>query len=142
VYYYWKPNDGSLNNNNINNPIASPQQNTVYIVYGYDKNGCMDSAFVNVTLDYQGDGIPSAFTPNGDGLNDIFRPALNFQKLVDFSVYNRWGQQVFQTNDKTHGWDGTYQGKPLDMGVYYYMIIVGDPDGQNIIHKGEVTLIR
>jgi gliding motility-associated-like protein len=144
VLYYWKPNDGSLNNPNINNPIATPQQNTVYTVYGYDKNGCMDSATVDVKLDYVGDGIPSGFTPNGDGLNDVFRPAMNkFEKLVEFSVYNRWGQQLFQTNDKTQGWDGTYHGAPQDLGTYYYMIILASPQGgDNKIYKGEVTLIR
>ena len=89
------------------------------------------------------DLIPSAFTPNGDGLNDLFRITnLKYQKLVDFSVFNRWGILVFHTNNPEVGWDGTYQGVAQDMGVYNYQIITAHPDGTNQTYKGNVTLIR
>ena len=147
VYYWWVPDNGSLNNTNINDPVANPHTSTVYTVYGMDKYGCVDSAFVNVTVDSSmHECIPSGFTPNNDGLNDYFHPiGLIFQNLVDFRVYNRWGQQVFYTSSAdSKGWDGTYNGVLQDMGVYYYTIIVARPggSGENIVYKGDITLIR
>lgn len=141
--YVWKPADGTLNNNNINNPIATPSVTTVYTVYGYDTHGCIDSAFVTVFVDISADEcIPLAFTPNGDGLNDVFRPlCISFQKVVEFSIYNRWGERVFYATRPGEGWNGTYKDLPADMGVYFYMLIV-DRLGEHIIYKGDVTLIR
>jgi len=142
--YRWVPDNGSLNNPNINNPIASPDTTTTYTVYGMSQYGCVDSAFVTITVDSNvNQGIPSAFTPNGDGLNDVFRPVgLKYQHLVDFRVYNRWGQQVFYTNSVGHGWDGNFNGAPQDMGDYYYQITIAQPGGENVSYKGAVTLIR
>jgi len=146
VYYLWKNNDGTLDNPNINNPVATPSVTTRYTVYGFDKNGCLDSAFVNIKVDStMVEDIPSGFSPNGDGLNDVFRPVgIKYQNLVDFRVYNRLGQQVFYSNTYNSGWDGTYYGQPQDLGTYSYVVIVARPggDGQNIVYKGTVTLIR
>ena len=145
LYYFWTPDNGSLNNPNINNPIATPTDSlTIYTVFGMSEYGCKDSAKVYVYVDNTMDQfIPTAFTPNNDGLNDVFRVSkLTFQKLVDFRVYNRWGALIFQTADPTKGWDGTYQGVPEDMGVYSYEIIVGMVDGTQKVYKGNVTLIR
>jgi gliding motility-associated-like protein len=143
--YTWAPNDGSLNNPNINNPIATPSVTTTYTVYGMDQYGCRDTANVLVIVDStQTETVPTGFTPNGDGLNDVFRPAgFRYQKLVEMRVFNRWGECVFMTNDKEKGWDGTYKGVPQDMGTYQYVIIVAKPGyGDNVVYKGTVTLIR
>ena len=145
LYYYWTPDNGTLNNPNINNPIATPTDTiTVYTVYGMNEYGCKNSRTVTVYVDNtMPQFIPSAFTPNGDGLNDVFRlTRFTFQRLIDFRVYNRWGNLVFQTADLNQGWDGTYQGVKQDMGVYNYVIIVGQVDGSEKIYKGDVTLIR
>ncbi len=144
VIYYWMPNDGSLDNNNINNPIATPKRTTTYTVYGIDDNGCRDSAYITVYVDTTMDqDVPSAFSPNGDGLNDVFKPVgMKFQNMVEFRVFNRWGQEIFYTNSKEVGWDGTFQGTKQDLGVYNYIIIVGRPGQSNIAYKGNVTLIR
>jgi gliding motility-associated-like protein len=143
LYYRWMPEDGSLSNNNINDPVATPLQNTIYTVYGMDSSGCIDSANIAISIIYDSISIPSAFTPNNDGLNDIFRVVgMKNQKLVAFSVYNRWGQQVFTTANKEQGWNGTFNGVPQDMGVYNYMLIISLDDGNNQVYKGEVTLIR
>jgi gliding motility-associated-like protein len=146
VYYVWKPNDGSLSDPNINNPVAKPDVTTIYTVYGFDGYGCVDSAFVTISIDSgTAECIPSAFSPNRDGLNDIFRPACQkFQRLVDFRIFNRWGRQVFYSANYKNGWDGTLDGEPQDMGVYYYVITVARPGdkGDNVIYKGDVTLIR
>jgi gliding motility-associated-like protein len=106
--------------------------------------GCRDSAVVYVNVDFgMTEFIPSAFTPNGDGRNDVFRILnMKYQKLLDFRVYNRWGQQIFQTTDVSKGWDGTFNGTPQDMGVYNYVIIVARPDGTEKTYTGAVSLIR
>ncbi len=146
VYYYWKRDNGTLDNPNINNPVATPLETTTYAIYGYDKNGCVDSAFVTIRVDSTMiEDIPSAFTPNGDGLNDYFRPVgMKYQNIVDFRVYNRIGQQVFYTNTNKVGWDGMFNGVPQDLGTYFYVITVARPggDGDNVTYKGTVTLIR
>src|SRR5690606_32206319 len=66
--------------------------------------------------------IPTAFTPNGDGVNDIFRVNMNCSVLNEFTFYifNRWGQRIFISNNLNEGWDGTYGGQPAATGVYYY----------------------
>jgi len=145
VSYTWLPNDGSLDNHNVNNPLATPTANTSYVVIAYDSLGCKNIDTVHITVE-GGDDIfvPSAFTPNGDGLNDIFRIARsgNFT-LLQMDVYDRWGNLVFHhtTNDR-NGWDGTYNGSPAPMGTYYYTIYITDEFGNEKIKKGDVTLIR
>jgi gliding motility-associated-like protein len=144
TYYWWMPDDGTLNNRNISDPIATPTQNTVYTVYGIDTaTGCMDSAKVLVNVIFDSIAIPSAFTPNGDGLNDVFKPlGMKYQSLIEFSIYNRWGQRIFTTNNKEEGWDGTFNGVKQDMDVYNYLLIVAMDNGTNKVLKGTVTLIR
>jgi len=143
LYYWWLPDDGTLSDRNINDPMATPTQNTIYTVYGMDSLGCVDSANIQVDVVADSIAIPSAFTPNGDGLNDIFRPSgMKYQSLVEFSIYNRWGQQVFTTNNKQQGWDGTFNGVKQDMGVYQYILKVEPDGGSTRLFKGTVTLIR
>jgi gliding motility-associated-like protein len=144
VIYYWTPNDGSLSNPNINNPVATPPVPTTYTVYGYNSDGCLDTASVHIDVIYNdSDFVPSGFTPNGDGQNDVFRIMhLKHDKLVEFNVYNRWGQLIFQTADLNKGWDGTFMNVPQDMGVYNYMITTSNSSGANKTYKGTVTLIR
>ena len=87
--------------------------------------------------------MPTAFTPNGDGHNDVFRilPGIQFT-LQEFDIFNSWGQRVFTTNDISTGWDGAYKGLPADIGVYVYMIRGKNPAGQAVFLKGIVALIR
>ena len=145
LYYWWTPNDGTLNNPNINNPIATPIVTTLYTVYGMNMYGCRDSAYITITVASMTEGVmPSAFTPNNDGLNDVFRPVgFQFQRLAEFRVFNRWGQQVFYSNSMSNGWDGNFNGVPQETGIYYYQILVTRPDGDGYItYKGDVTLLR
>jgi gliding motility-associated-like protein len=88
--------------------------------------------------------VPGAFTPNGDGVNDYLYP-LNALKAVDlqFRVYNRWGQMVFETTNWLNKWDGTMGGHPQPAGVYVWTLAYTDPDtGKRIIQKGTSILIR
>jgi gliding motility-associated-like protein len=86
--------------------------------------------------------FPTAFTPNGDGKNDVFRPIFEgFHRFSVFRVVNRWGQTVFETTNSNGHWDGTLNGEPQDLGVYFYMLKY-DCNNETVIEKGEVTLIR
>jgi gliding motility-associated-like protein len=88
--------------------------------------------------------VPSAFTPNNDGLNDYLYP-LNAYKTRDlkFSVFNRYGQRVFYTTDWTRKWDGSYKGQPADPATYVWMLSYIDTDtGRRIEQKGTSVLIR
>ena len=143
LYYWWLPDDGTISNRNINDPFVNPTVTTVYTVYGMDSLGCVDSAKVTVDVINDSIYVPSAFTPNNDGLNDVFRPmGMKYQSLVEFSVYNRWGQRVFSTSNKDQGWDGTFNGVKQDMDVYNYVLIVALNDGATRMFKGNVTLVR
>jgi len=144
-FYLWLPNDGSIINVNTYNPVATPQQPTIYSVIGINQWGCADTVNVNVNVDYNVDEfIPNTFTPNGDGYNDIFRLGnIKYDKLVDFSIFNRWGQLVYHNSyDATKGWDGTFNGVPQPIGTYNYYITLDTPEGKLKYFKGTVTLLR
>lgn len=142
MYYVWDPIT-ALNNPNIPNPIATPQVTTTYTVLVIDTNQCRMTDSVKVIVDMDEPlFVPSGFSPNGDGRNDVFRVAnLTFQKVQEFRVFNRWGQEVYNSTDNRKGWDGTYKGKKQDPGVYQYIIKVAHPDGRSQVFKGDVTLV-
>ena len=88
--------------------------------------------------------IPNAFSPNNDGLNDVFKPVLIYVDAVDyaFAIYDRWGNQVFYTNKITEGWDGNIGGKPATAGVYNYALTYRLTEMKTYRTQGAVTLIR
>jgi gliding motility-associated-like protein len=87
--------------------------------------------------------LPNAFTPNGDGLNDYFGvPGLNKIRLIKLTVYNRWGQLIFETNDINNRWDGRYKKSLQPVGIYIYYVEMENLNGKRITKKGFVTLIR
>jgi gliding motility-associated-like protein len=86
--------------------------------------------------------IPNAFTPNGDLNNDQLFIRGEFIESLEFEVYNRWGELVFETKDKTIGWDGNYKNNPAIAGVYSYHLKLICFDGQDFFKKGNITLIR
>jgi len=141
--YIWSPS-GSLDTATIANPLASPSKPTVYTVVGINEHGCRDTGYVHIDIDYtMPDMIPNAFSPNGDGLNDVFRiEGVTYQKVLAFNIFNRYGQRVFSTLDGHKGWDGTQNGKPCDAGTYYYLIKLDYPSGLIRTYKGDITLIR
>ena len=110
-----------------------------------DNLNCKDSALLQLTIANNCYiAVPSAFTPNGDGLNDYFYP-LNAYKATNlrFAVYNRFGQQVFYSENWLNRWDGRYKRMPADMGTYVYTLQYTEPTTGKIIRsKGSVTLIR
>jgi gliding motility-associated-like protein len=87
--------------------------------------------------------LPTAFSPNGDGLNDVFRIITNGEYLIErFSVYDRWGGEIYVGTGNSAKWDGTIAGKPADIGDYYYYIIYTCGASGQLSKKGEVTLVR
>lgn len=147
VSYVWIPSTG-LNNPNIKNPVGiygAEIDSIHYVVRVFNNAGCYDSASVKVTVFKTNPYVfvPSAFTPNGDGLNDVIRPiAVGVQKINYFRIFNRWGQLVFSTTANGHGWDGTIGGALQGSNVYVWMVSAVDYIGKPIFLKGTVTLIR
>ncbi len=129
----------------VKRPWSRPSAPITYILTGKNHHGCTGTAEVKINLTYQSiTGIPTAFSPNGDGLNDVFRIVnVKYERLLSFVVFNRYGQVVFETNDARSGWDGTVDGKPTEIGTYFYHIVVSMPlDGGEKVFKGDVTLVR
>jgi gliding motility-associated-like protein len=86
--------------------------------------------------------FPTAFTPNNDGKNDMFRPIYHgYHRFSNFRITNRWGETVFESTNNNMSWDGTFNGVPQDMGVYFYFIKY-DCGGKSQVVKGEFTLVR
>jgi gliding motility-associated-like protein len=86
--------------------------------------------------------IPDAFTPNGDGLNDIFKPSSIGIKEYDFDIYNRWGESIYASIGAEDGWDGNYKGNKSPQGVYVYLLKVVDINGKSHTYNGKIVLVR
>ncbi len=143
VTYHWEPNY-ELSDQDIENPVASPTLTTTYTVTVTDANGCVATDTVTIEVLYEYDVyVPNAFSPNGDENNDeIFIIVTGDYVLDDWIIYNRWGQEVYRTNDPLAGWDGTSNGKIQDLGVYIYYGLAHDPLGNGIEIKGNITLLK
>lgn len=145
--YLWSPSTG-LNNTTIPDPIGTYDGSFTGIQYKLvvkDQAGCSDSAFVTVRIfkTVPSVFVPTAFTPNGDGLNDVVKPiAVGMKQIRYFSIYNRWGQLVFTTRINGQGWDGRIKGVLQGTAVYVWMVNAEDYTGRDYFQKGTVTLIR
>jgi gliding motility-associated-like protein len=142
THFKWTPATW-LNDETIDDPVATPLDNITYKVVVTNDAGCIDEDSVIIKVAAPNDiYIPSAFTPNNDGINDVFKPSVgtNFA-LINFSVYNRWGEKVFTTSNN-NGWDGTTNGQAQNTGVYIWILSAKDNQGNPINKKGTVTLIR
>ena len=88
--------------------------------------------------------MPNGFSPNGDGINDVYRAKGNYQSITEFHAYifNRWGQKLFEWTDPADGWDGTYNGHGVKQGVYYVLVKAKGADGIHYNIKKDVNLLR
>lgn len=143
VDFFWNPSSG-LSCDNCENPFAYPIFTTLYEVTMVDERGCVATDTVSVVINPQDKilFVPNAFTPNGDGTNDIFRAFAAGVREVDFTVYDRWGEKLFFSKILEEGWNGIFKNNLMNPGVYVFYIEVTYLDGDKKSAKGSVTLIR
>lgn len=145
----WQPALG-LDNPTAQSPIASPKQTTTYTCLASNGGSCIsrDEITVNVICKNTNVFVPNTFSPNGDGINEIFYARGNgLFSIKSFRVFNRWGQLIFEKlnatpNQSNDGWDGTYKGKIQTSDVFIYIMEVECENGVIIPVKGNITLLR
>ena len=141
--YLWSPAFG-LDDPNKSAPRVTVTGDITYTVLASTSAGCKGSASVTLKV-YDGPEVyvPTAFTPNGDGLNDLFKPfPVGIKNYVYFRVFNRWGQMIFATSDFNRGWDGTINGKTQPSGTYVWIVEGITKDNKKIVKRGTITLVR
>ena len=127
---------------------VTPTKSGEYAIYATDANNCrhfIKTIYVLVITDECNDGVvylPTGFTPNNDGINDVLFIRSNFITDVYLTIYDRWGEKLFETSDVNKGWDGTFKGKALDQGVYGYYMTFTCNNGEQSFKKGNITLIK
>ncbi len=145
--YSWSPAT-FLSSVSIGNPIAifsAPSYGIRYKVVAYSEDGCSDSAYITIKVFKTKPTVfvPTGFTPNNDGKNDLLFPiAVGITNIDYFNIYNRWGQLVFSTTINGRGWDGKINGELQSTGTYVWMVKATDHLGKPYFEKGVVTLIR
>ncbi len=140
--YSWTPPTG-LSSPTVLNPTVSINQTTTYTLEVTTPQGCKATDQVTLTL------LPNclrpmeAFTPNGDGVNDLWLVTTgSCLKTADVQIFNRYGAKVYESRDYRNTWDGTYKGKPLADGTYYYVISYELVNGKKEHLKGSLTILR
>jgi gliding motility-associated-like protein len=139
--YQWTPTTG-LSNANLQHPVASPGVTTTYKLTVTSNQGCVNDALVTINVVHDITTIPNAFTPNGDGVNDVWN--INYLKEYvncTVNIVDRNGGQVFQSTGYATPWDGKYNGSPVPTAVYYYVIDLKD-GSSNPIRSGSLTIFR
>jgi len=141
--YAWDPPAG-LDDPTSQTPLASPAYTTQYVVTVTDAtSGCSTNLSVTVTVEKDDNlFVPSAFSPNGDGYNDLLYFRGNNLGALKFSVFDRWGTKVFETTNPDKGWDGMYKNKKAAAGVYTYVAEITFDGGTAVTLKGKTSLIR
>lgn len=141
--FRWEPPKW-LNNSSIPNPRSTPLDDIRYVVTATNDVGCSDTDTVFIKVNHKTNiFVPSAFTPNSDGLNDVIKPFLSMQyELHNFSVFNRWGEVIFTTANRNSGWDGKIKNVIQPPGLYIWFIRVTDRSGNMVERKGSFVLIR
>jgi gliding motility-associated-like protein len=129
---------------------VAPLLTTTYYAEAISVDGCVgiDSVTVHVIQDTEV-YIPNVFTPNGDGINDrlVIMTKSNVTRISRMQIFDRWGNAVFEktnllTNDPAIGWDGAWNDKPLNPGVFVYRILVDFIDGSQVLFQGDITILR
>ncbi len=148
-HYTWTPPDG-LSCTNCPAPLAKPKLTTTYHIQVTDSNTCSNTADITVEVVCKTENyfVPNTFSPNGDGMNDVFYPrGRGLASVQSMKIYNRWGQLVFDrrnfsANDPAKGWNGKMGSQELPPDVYVYMVEFICENSQIVPMKGNVTLIR
>jgi|JRYE01.1.fsa_nt_gb gliding motility-associated-like protein len=140
----WTPNTSILSGANTFTPNVKPQNTTVYNMSVLDANGCLSNDNALVTVIPYCIKVMSAFTPNGDGQNDrwLVTNGAACTKRIAVAVFNRYGNVVYKNDNYNNDWTGTYNGKPVADGTYYYVITYTTITDNTIFLKGDVTILR
>jgi gliding motility-associated-like protein len=141
--YLWTPPTG-LSATNVLNPTAIPSQTTTYTLKVTTSQGCIATDDMTITVVPYCIKPMEAFTPNGDGINDVWlvTNGTGCLERAKAQVFNRYGAKVFESNDYKNNWDGTYNGKALPDGTYYFVITYKLITGSEEHMKGNVTILR
>lgn len=143
--YVWSPVDG-LSCLTCPSPLAVPVEGITYTVTGTDAAGCTATDNIRIAVEVKCNELfmPDIFTPDGNGpaVNERLCVFSNCIRLFSLMIYNRWGEQVFETTDIDSCWDGTYKGIAVSPGLYAYKLYAELRNGQVIDRKGTVTLVR
>jgi gliding motility-associated-like protein len=149
ISYNWTQSDSGYMSCNSGpaciKPAVTPSITTQYVLVVLDKNGCTstDSVTINVDIICKDVYIATAFSPNSDGLNDVLHVKSNCTiSQFSFKIFDRWGEKVFESNDPTYGWDGTFRNKVMDSAVFMYTVDGFLSSGTEVKKKGNVSLIR
>ena len=139
----WAP-AGSLTNSNTFTPVAKPNVTTTYTMTVTDQNGCISTDNALVTVIPYCIKVMNAFTPNGDGMNDrwLVTTGASCTKQIAVAVFNRYGNIVYKNDNYQNDWEGTYNGKPVADGTYYYTVTYTTITNKTIFMKGDVTILR
>jgi gliding motility-associated-like protein len=141
--YLWDfgDNTGSTENNPVHQFTSTNTFKTC--LTAYNSSNCPSEICKLVPADVEPlIGIPTAFSPNGDGENDILYVRGAAIETMDLKIYNRWGQLVFETTSQEIGWDGTFNGQPQPVEAYGYVLHATFIDGSEKLLKGNITLLR
>ena len=146
ISYHWVPESG-LDDPNSAKTVVHPDSTTTYFVYATDQFGCSNIDSVTIYVkDFKCEApyvyIPNAFSPNDDKINDVLFVESKVIDKLYFAVYTRWGEKIFETNDITKGWDGTYKGAKLDPAVFVYYIDATCINQMKYQKKGNISLLR
>lgn len=136
---------GSVSDYHVPNPTVELEQTTTFTLTVTSPDGCTESDQVTIFVeDYPIVEVPNAFSPNGDGTNDLLNIYFHDIASIElYTIYNRWGEIVFSTNDITTGWNGMIDANTeAEMGTYVYFIRATDVSGNIIERKGNIILVR
>lgn len=141
VYHWYQQQQLMATTDNLSIPTVNSTE--VSLVYT-DTNGCKAEKqfIIRINNDCDFVELPTAFTPNNDGKNDVFRIIQIGLARYQLSIYNRWGQMIFQTSDASVGWDGTIDGEPAEIGTYVFQLLADLQNGNTVTRQGSVSLIR
>ena len=140
--FLWYPSMG-LSQTNTTNPIAMPDITTMYHVTGQTDWGCIGTDSITVIVRNQSIvEVPNVFVPGSGPGSELKILSKGIATLKNFSIFNRWGNKVFETSDVNEGWNGKFNGEPQPLGVYVYILEAYTNDGQKIYKQGNITLIR
>ena len=144
--YSWTPSTG-LSCINCPNPVVSTASLTdsvnLYSLTILYNNGCTVTAMDTIKIEYEASmAVPTAFTPNSDGKNDLYMILATGVTSFYMTIYNRWGERVYESTDITQGWDGTYGGKPEPAEDYSAFIQINFVNGKTLNKTATVSLFR